>query len=121
MERSLHFLMMISAYKDVTFSATLDINPYHQQMTEQNAEFGQGILTPWVLKTYTKYKVTLAFHSDVLLFPGRQTMQGWQKEILLNKFCIKLFIAFNNLLLCFIFKRRCADGCIAKCTCRATT
>ena len=71
MERSLHFLMMISAYKDVTFSATLDINPYHQQMTEQNAEFGQGILTPWVLKTYTKYKVSLAFHSDVLLFPER--------------------------------------------------
>ena len=72
-------------------------------MTEQNAEFGQGILTPWVLKTYTKYKVTLACHSDVLLFPERQTMQGWQKEILLNKFCIKFFIAFNNLLLCFIF------------------
>ena len=57
MERSLHFLMMISAYKDVTFSATLDINPYHQQMTEQNAEFGQGILTPWVLKIYTKSAV----------------------------------------------------------------
>ena len=94
----------------MTFSAALDINPYHQQMTEQNAEFGQGILTPWVLKTYTKYKVSLAFHSDVLLFPERQTMQGWQKEILLNKFCIKFFIAFNNLLLCFIFlaaMRRC--------------
>ena len=49
MERSLHFLMMISAYKDVTFSATLEINPYHQQMTEQHAEFGQGILTPWLI------------------------------------------------------------------------
>ena len=41
----------------MTFSAALDINPYHQQMTEPHAaEFGQGILTPWVLKTYTKYK-----------------------------------------------------------------